>query len=159
MFCLRSYALLGIAGYADPRWGTVTAGQCGPWGGAGEDLLCATLYGTAGRRPNRGWWPRAAADAARHNVTKSHRPRTYRDAGRERASAAAGRSMRQAGASTSTRHWPCTRIESRASNGPEEEYYLGTITRTSERRSKGFPSNSNLRSRISIIDCNSYDSI
>jgi hypothetical protein len=76
-------------------------GDCGPWGGAGEELLGATLFGTAGRRPNRGCGPRAAAEAARHNVTKPHQPRTYRDAGRasERASGAAGRSTRQAGAS------------------------------------------------------------
>ena len=70
-------------------------GDCGPWGGAGEELLGTTLDGTAGRRPNRGE-PRAAAEAARHNVTKPHRPRTYRDAGRERAAGAAGWSMRQA---------------------------------------------------------------
>ena len=77
-------------------------GDCGPWCGAGEELLGATLDGTAGRRPNRGCGPRAAADATRHNVTTPHRPRTYRDAGRERASGAAGRSTRQAGASTSS---------------------------------------------------------
>ncbi len=29
-------------------------GDCGPWGGAGEELLGATLFGTAGRRPNPG---------------------------------------------------------------------------------------------------------
>ena len=67
-------------------------GDCGPWGGAGEELLGATLDGTAGRRPNRGCGPRAAAEATRRNVTKPHRPRTYRDAGRERASGAASRS-------------------------------------------------------------------
>ncbi len=67
-------------------------GDCGPLGGAGEELLGATLFGTAGRRPNRGCGLRAAADAALHNVTKPHRPRTYWDAGRERASGAAGRS-------------------------------------------------------------------
>ena len=78
-------------------------GDCWPWGGAREELLDATLYGTAGRRPNRGCGPRAVAEATRHNVTKPHRPRTNRDAGRERASGAAGRSTRQAGASTSRR--------------------------------------------------------
>ncbi len=51
--------------------------------GPGEELLGATLFGTAGRRPNRGCGPRAAAEAARHNVTKPHRPLTYQDAGRE----------------------------------------------------------------------------
>ena len=45
-------------------------GDCGPWGGAGEELLGATLDGTAGSRPNRGCWPRAAAEAILHNVTK-----------------------------------------------------------------------------------------
>jgi hypothetical protein len=110
-------------------------GDCGPWGGAGEELLGATLYGTAGRRPNRGCGPRAAAEATRHNVTKPHRPRTYRDAGRERASGAAGRSTRQAGASTSRRHWPWTRMESRASSGPEEKYDTGAVMRTSDGRS------------------------
>jgi hypothetical protein len=83
--------------------------DCGPWGGAGEELLGATPFGAAGRRPNRGCGPRAAAGAARHNVTKPHRPRTYRDAGRERASGAASRSMCQAGASTSRCHWSRTR--------------------------------------------------
>ena len=82
-----------IAGYADPM------GDCGSWGGAGEELLCVTLDGTAGAGPTG-----AAAEANRHNVTKPHRPRTYRDAGREWASGAAGRSTRQAGASTSRRH-------------------------------------------------------
>ena len=110
-------------------------GDCGPWGGAGEELLGATLDGTAGRRPNRGCGPRAAAEATRHNVTKPHRPRTYRDAGRERASGAAGRSTRQAGASTSRRHWPWTRMESRASSGPEEKYDIGAVMRTSDGRS------------------------
>ena len=110
-------------------------GDCGPCGGAGEELLGATLDGTAGRRPNRGCWPLAAAEVTRHNVTKLHRPRTNRDAGRELASGAAGRSTRQAGASTSRHHWPWTRMESRASSGPEEEYDLGTITRTSDWRS------------------------
>jgi hypothetical protein len=56
---------------------------------------------SAGRRPNLGCGPRAAAEATRHNLTKPHRPRPYLDAGRERASGAAGRSTRQAGASTS----------------------------------------------------------
>ena len=86
MVCLLSYALLGIAGYADPD------GDCGPKGGAGEELLGATLDGTAGRRPNRGCGPRVVAEAARHNVTQPHLPRTYRDAGRERASGAASHS-------------------------------------------------------------------
>jgi hypothetical protein len=35
------------------------------------------LDGTAGRRPNRGCRPRAAAEATRHNVTKPHRPHTH----------------------------------------------------------------------------------
>jgi hypothetical protein len=73
----------------------------------------------AGRRPNRGCGPRAAAEAARHNVTKSHRLRTYRDAGRAWASGAASRSFR--GASTSRCHWSRTRKESWASRGPEEQ--------------------------------------
>ena len=58
-------------------------GDCGPWGGAGEKLLGATSYGTAVSRPNLGCGPWAAMEAARHNVTKPHRARTYRDAGRE----------------------------------------------------------------------------
>ena len=69
-------------------------GDCGPWGGAGEELLGATLDGTAGRRPNRGCGLRAAAEATLHNVTKPYRLRTFRDAGRERASGAAGQSTR-----------------------------------------------------------------
>ena len=124
MVCLRSYALLGIAGCAGPD------GGCGPWGGAGEELLGATLYGTAGHRPNRVCGPRATVEAAWHNLTKPHRLWTFWDAGRERVSGAAGRSTRRTGASTSKRHWPWTRMESRASSGQEEEYYLGTITRT-----------------------------
>ena len=39
-------------------------GDCGPWGGAGEELLGATPSGAAGRRPNRGCGPRAAAEAS-----------------------------------------------------------------------------------------------
>ncbi len=61
-------------------------------GGARVELFGATLFGTAGRRPKRGCGPRAASEAARHNVTKPHHQRTYRDAGRERASGAASRS-------------------------------------------------------------------
>ena len=115
-------------------------GDCGPWGGAGEELLGATLFGTAGRGPNRCCGPRAAAEATRHNVTKPHRQRTFRDAGRERASGAAGRSTRQAGASTSRHHWLWTRMDLWATSGPEERddlgsgpeelYYLGEVTRT-----------------------------
>ena len=52
-------------------------------GGVGEELLGATLYGTAGHRPSRGCGPLAAAEATRHNVTKPHRPHTHLDAGRE----------------------------------------------------------------------------
>ncbi len=33
-------------------------GDCGPWGGAGDELLGATLFGTAGSRPNWGCGPR-----------------------------------------------------------------------------------------------------
>jgi hypothetical protein len=102
-------------------------GDCGPWGGAGEELLGATPFGAAGRRPNQGCGPRAAAEAARHKMTKPHRPWTYRDAGREWASGAASQSMRQAGVSTSRRHWSRTRKESRASRGLEEQVqFLGT---------------------------------
>ena len=60
MVCFRSYALPGIAGYADPD------GELAPdFGGAGEELLGAALFGTAGRRPNRGCGPRTAAEATR----------------------------------------------------------------------------------------------
>ena len=72
MVCLRSYALLGAAGPA----AQALIGDCGPCGGAGEELLGATLAGTAGRRPNRGCGPRATKEATRHNVTKPHRPQT-----------------------------------------------------------------------------------
>ena len=118
-------------------------GDCRPWGGAGEELPVATLYGTAGSRPNRGCGPRAAAEleAARHNVTKPHRLRTYLDAGREWASGAAGRSTRQAGGGTSRRHWSWTWMESWASSGPEEEYELGLITRLSDWKRNRFPLN------------------
>jgi hypothetical protein len=78
MLCLRSYALLGIAGYADLDGGL----RAVMMGGAGEELLGATSFSAAGSRPNRGCGPRAAAEAAWHNVTKQRRPRTYRDAGR-----------------------------------------------------------------------------
>ena len=43
-------------------------GDCWPWGGAGEELLGATLYGTAGRRPNRGSGPRAAVEGCRRKL-------------------------------------------------------------------------------------------
>ena len=124
MVCLRLYSLLGIAGYA---------GLDGGLRAMGQSRLGATPLGAAGRRPNRGCGLRAAAEAARHNVTKPHRPRTYRDAGRERASGAASRSMCQAGASTSRRHWSRTRKESWAARGPEEQVQSrGTITPTSD---------------------------
>ncbi len=108
-------------------------GDCWPWGGAGEELLGSMPFGAACRRPNRGCGPRAAAGAARHNVTKPHRPRTYRDAGRERASGAASRSTCQAGASTSRCHWSRTRKESWAARGPKEQVQSrGPITPTSD---------------------------
>jgi hypothetical protein len=96
-----------------------------------EELLYATLFSTAGqgacRRPNRDCGQRAAAEAAaRHNATKPHRLLTYRDAGSERASGAAGQSKGQAGASTSRRHQSWTPKESRASSGLEKWYDIGT---------------------------------
>ena len=128
-----------------PMW------DCGPWGRAGEELLGAPpLDGNAGRRPNRGCGPRSAAAATWHNVTKQHRPRNYRDAGRERALGAADQSTRQAGASTSRRHWQWTRMESLASSGPEEKYYTGAAMRTSDGRSNRLFVY-NRRSRMSII--------
>ncbi len=90
MVCLRLYSLLGIAGYAS------LDGDCRPWGGAGEELLGATPFGTASSKPNRGCGPRATAEAALHNVTKLHRQQTYGDTDREWASGAAGQSTRQA---------------------------------------------------------------
>ncbi len=65
-------------------------GNCGPWGRAGEALLGATLFGTAGRRPNLDYGLRATAEAAWHNATKPHRLPNLWNAGRERASGAAG---------------------------------------------------------------------
>ena len=85
MVCLRSYALLGIAGYADPDGGLRAMGRSR----GGAALRNAVRSGTAGRRPNRGCGPRTAAEATRHNVTKPHRPRTHQDAGREWASGVA----------------------------------------------------------------------
>ncbi len=96
--------------------------DCWSWGAAGEELLGETRLGAAGCRPNLDCWPRAAAEAARHdlNAIKQHRLRTHRDAGCERASDAAGQGKRQleARACTSRRHWSWTRNESRASSGP-----------------------------------------
>jgi hypothetical protein len=127
MVCLRLYSLLGIAGYAGLDGGLRAMGRSR--GGAAR----RKPFGTAGRRPNRGCGPRAAAGAARHNITKPHQPRTYRDAGRERASGAASPSKCQAGASTSRCHWSRTRKESRAARGPEEQVQSrGPITPTSD---------------------------
>ena len=64
MVCLRLYSLLGIAGYAGLDGGLRAMGR------SREELLGATPIGAAGRRPNRGCGPRAAAEAARRNVTK-----------------------------------------------------------------------------------------
>ncbi len=47
-------------------------GDSWPWGGAGEELLGPTLFGTACHIPNRGCWQRIMAEAALHNVTKPH---------------------------------------------------------------------------------------
>ncbi len=86
--CLTSSGLLwaGIVGYAG------LDGELRAMGRSREELFGATPSGTAGCRPNRGCGPRAAAEAARHNVAKPHRPWTDRDAGREWASGAASRS-------------------------------------------------------------------
>ena len=67
-------------------------GNYWPWGGARGDLLGASPLVNASRRPNWGCGPRAAAEAALQNVTKPHRPQTFRVAGREWASGAAGQS-------------------------------------------------------------------
>jgi hypothetical protein len=110
--------------YSAPPAAQAPMGDCGPWGGAREELLGATLLGTvtAGRRPKSECGPRAAAEAARHKMTKPHRLRTLLDAGRERASGATGRSKCRSGASTSRLHWSWTWKESRASGGLEERY-------------------------------------
>ncbi len=113
-------------------------GDCGPWGGAGEQLLLgATPFGAACRRPNRGCGPRAAAGAVLHNVTKPHLPRTYRDVGRKWASGAASLSTCQAGACTSRCHWSRTRKESQAARGPEEQvqFWGDRFSHDSDRRS------------------------
>jgi hypothetical protein len=102
-------------------------GDCRPWGGAREELLVANLFGTAGRRPNRGCRPRAEAEAAWHNVTKPHRPRTCRDAGLldsnwdRRPGAGARVKLEQAPQGATG----VDSEETRASGGPEEEYDLG----------------------------------
>ncbi len=70
-------------------------GDCWSWGGAGAELLSATLFGTASRLPSLDSGLQATAEAALHNETKPHRLWT-RDAGRERASGALGRSKCQA---------------------------------------------------------------
>jgi hypothetical protein len=119
MVCLRLYSLLGIAGYADLDGGFRAMGRSCSAQRHSEPPAAGPTGAAA---------PRAAAEAAWHNVTKPHRSQTYRDAGRERASGAAGRSTRQAGASTSRRHWPWTRMESRATSGLEEEYDRGAIS-------------------------------
>jgi hypothetical protein len=128
-------------------------GDCRPWVGAGEELLGATPFGAAGRRPNRRCKPRAAAEAARHNETKLHRPRTYRDAGREWASGAASLSKRQAGASTSRCHWSRTRKESRAARGPEEQVLFRGTDHADVRhgRANRFTLNSDRRSSVRIV--------
>jgi hypothetical protein len=110
-------------------------GDCEPLGGAGEELLGATLFGTAGRRPNRDCGPRRGP---RRKLPGTMQPShidcgPIGDAGRARASGAAGRSMHRAGASTSRHHGPRTRKESRASSGPEERHDHGAITRTSDK--------------------------
>ena len=107
-----------------PRWGT--AGHGAEPGRSCSALrrsapLAADPAGAAGRGP------RATAEAARHNVTKLHRPRTYRDAGRERALGAASRSTRQARASTSRCHWSRIQKELRASREPEEQAVIQVI--------------------------------
>ena len=89
-----------------PRWGTAGYGA--------EQGRAVRRNAVRHRRPPAQAGPRAAAEAARHIVTKPHQPRTYRDEGCERASVAVGRSMHPAGASTSGRHWPWTQMESRA---------------------------------------------
>ena len=129
MFCLRSYALLGTAGDTGPDGGLRAIGRSR--GGAARRN--AVRHRRPQAQPGLRTAARATAEAARHNATKPHRLRTYRDAGRARASGAAGRSMHRAGASTSRHHGPRTRKESRASSGPEERHDHGAITRTSDK--------------------------
>ena len=122
-------------------------GHCG---GAEEELLGATLYGTARRRPNQGRGPRAAEEATLHNVTKPHRLRTHRDAGRERASGAACIKPEQApqGATGCGLGW---------SRGPQVDRGRSTILEQScGCRTGGATVGSYMchRSRISITNCN-----
>ena len=110
-----------------PRWGTASAGH-GAEPGRSCSAQCCTAPPAAGPTGAAGCGPQRKLPGAMQ-PSLPHRLLTYRDAGRERASGAAGRSTCQAGASTSRRPWPWTRMESRASSGPEEEYDLGTISR------------------------------
>jgi hypothetical protein len=104
-------------------------GDCWPWGRAGEELLSATLFGTAGRRPNRGCGPRAAAEAARHNVAKPHR---RRPTGTQ---AVSGLRERRAKASAKPEQVPqgaaCRGL--RTSRGPQVDRRSGTIVERSRR--------------------------
>ena len=117
MFCLRWYGLPCTAG---------AAGHNGGLRAMGRSRGGAARRNAAGRRPSRDCGQLATAEAARHNVTKQPRLRTHRDAGRERASGATGRSKCQAGASTSRSHWSWTQKECRASSGLEERYDIRT---------------------------------
>ncbi len=96
---------------------------------------------------------RNASEAARHNVTKPHRPRTYRDAGLERTSGGAHVKLEQApqGATGRGLGW---------SRGPQEDRGRITISGRSRRHRTGganhFLSIVTAHQRVQSIDCSRY---
>ena len=129
-----------------PRWGTA-----GHKAEPGRSCLAQTLDGTAGRRPNRGCGPRAAAEATRHNVTKPHRPRTWL---RERwVGVRVKPEQAPQGATGRGLGW---------SRGPQVDRRRSTISEQScGRRTGGAIVSSYMchRSRISITNCNRPNTI
>jgi len=124
-------------------------GDCEPLGGAGEELLGATLFGTAGRRPNRDCGPRRGP---RRKLPGTMQP-SHIDCGPIGTRAVRGLRERRAGACIEPEQAPqgTTGRGLGRSRGPRVDRRSGTIMELSRgrrtRRSNCHALNSNCRSR------------
>ena len=91
MVCLRSYALLGIAGCAGPDGGLRATGRSRGGAARRNAVRHSRPQAQPGLRA-AGRGGRLSPEATWHNVNKPHRPRAHLAAGPELASGGAGRS-------------------------------------------------------------------
>jgi len=133
-------------------------GDCKPLGGAGEELLGATLFGTAGRRPNRDCGPRRGP---RRKLPGTTRP-SHIDCGPIGTRAVSGLRERRAGACIEPEQAPqgATGRGLGRSRGPQVDRRSCTIrsyhadVRRSYRHFEYCP-----QVTESVIDCNRHDLI